>query len=211
MKYRVIPVTAFEQNCSLAWCEHSMRGVLIDPGGEAERLLAAAEHEGVTLERILLTHGHVDHVSAAREIADRLGIPLEGPQAEDEFLFRALPNQCEMFGFPMTEPFLPDRWLEDGESVSFGEVTLKVIHTPGHTPGHIVFHDPASQVAFVGDVLFQGSIGRTDFPRGDMRALLDSIRTKLWPLGDVTFIPGHGPISTFAEERRSNPYVGDGR
>lgn len=211
MKSRIIPVTSFQQNCSLLWCERSGKAALVDPGGEAERLLRAVAHEGLTLEKILLTHGHVDHVSAAREIADRLGIPVEGPQREDRFWLDALPTQCDMFGFPPTEAFEPNRWLEEGDTVEIGTVRLQVFHCPGHTPGHVVFYHPDSKLAFVGDVLFQGSIGRTDFPRGDYGTLIDSIRTKLWPLGDeVRFVPGHGPMSTFGAERRSNPFVGEG-
>ncbi len=210
MKFRIIPVTPFQQNCSLLWCERSGKAALVDPGGEAERLLRAVEHEGLVLEKILLTHGHVDHVGAAREIADRLGIPVEGPQREDRFWLDALPAQSDMFGLPPTEAFEPDRWLEEGDTVEVGAVRLQVLHCPGHTPGHVVFYHPDSKLAFVGDVLFQGSIGRTDFPRGDYDALIDSIRRKLWPLGDeVRFIPGHGPMSTFGVERRTNPFVGE--
>lgn len=208
MKFRIIPVTSFQQNCSLLWCERSGKAALVDPGGEAERLLHAVEHEGLVLEKILLTHGHVDHVGAAREIADRLGIPVEGPQREDRFWLDALPAQSDMFGLPPTEAFEPDRWLEEGDTVVVGAVRLQVLHCPGHTPGHVVFYHPDSKLAFVGDVLFQGSIGRTDFPRGDYDALIVSIRAKLWPLGDeVRFVPGHGPMSTFGAERRTNPFL----
>lgn len=210
MKYRIIPVTPFQQNCSLVWDEQSRRGALIDPGGDGERLLQAVQQAGVTLERLLLTHGHLDHVGAAGELAAQLGIPIEGPQQEDEFWLRKLPEQAAMFGFPPTATFLPDRWLTDGDVVAVGGVQLEVIHCPGHTPGHVVFFQRAAQVAFVGDVLFKGSIGRTDFPRGDHDALIRSIRSRLFPLGDaVTFVPGHGPVSTFGRERASNPFVAD--
>lgn len=210
MRYQVIPVTAFQQNCSLIWDEQTMEGALVDPGGDEDRLLAAAQQAGVTLTRLLLTHGHVDHVAAARVLADRLGIPVEGPQEEDRFWLEKLPDQAAMFGFPDTAAFLPDRWLHDGDTVQVGRLALHVIHCPGHTPGHVVFHHAPSQIAFVGDVLFRGSIGRTDFPRGNHDTLIRSIREKLFPLGDtVTFVPGHGPISTFGRERLSNPFVAD--
>jgi glyoxylase-like metal-dependent hydrolase (beta-lactamase superfamily II) len=210
MKHLVIPVTPFQQNCSLIWCEQTGAAALIDPGGEAERLLAAVAERRLRLEKLLLTHGHVDHVGATAELAARLAIPIEGPQREDAFWLESLPQQCEMFGFPHTPPFTPDRWLEDGDRVSVGREELEVLHTPGHSPGHVVFFHRADRLAFVGDVLFNGSIGRTDFPRGNYAELMASIRDKLFPLGDdVTFIPGHGPASTFGEERLTNPYVGD--
>lgn len=208
MHYRILPVTAFQQNCSLIWCDATRHGALLDPGGDEELLLAAAEREGVTIERLLLTHGHVDHVAAAGDLARRLGVPIEGPHEDDRFWLEALPQQSAHFGFPHADAFLPDRWLQEGDVVSIGHVKLEVLHCPGHTPGHIILFARAAQVAFVGDVLFHGSIGRTDFPRGDHAALLDSIRHKLLPLGDdITFVPGHGPVSTFGEERRSNPFL----
>lgn len=210
MRFRVLPVTPFQQNCSLVWCEATGRGALIDPGGEADRLLDLARTEGVTLERLLLTHGHVDHVGAAAELARVLDIPIEGPHREDAFLLDALPQQCDLFGFPPTPPLRPDRWLEAGDPVRVGEVELEVLHCPGHTPGHLVFYQPVARLAFVGDVLFRGSIGRTDFPRGDHHRLLHSIRHTLFPLGDdVRFVPGHGPMSSFGQERLTNPFVAD--
>lgn len=210
MRYRVLPVTPFEQNCSLIWCEATGRAAFIDPGGEADLLLAAAAAEGVTLERLLLTHGHLDHVGAALELSQRLGLPIEGPHAADAFWLRQLPEQAAWFGFPPARAFEPDRWLMDGETVRVGGQDLAVIHCPGHTPGHVVFFHRGGRLAFVGDVLFRGSVGRTDFPLGDSRALKASIRNRLFTLGDdVTFVPGHGPMSTFGEERRHNPYVGD--
>lgn len=210
MHFSIIPVTPYQQNCSLIWCETTKRGALIDPGGDIERLLAAVERHGVTLEKLLLTHGHLDHVGGAAQLSLRLNLPIVGPHRDDAFLLDSLPQQSAMFGFPHTEPFQPNQWLEDGERVALGDETLEVIHCPGHTPGHVVFFHRADRIAFVGDVLFKGSIGRTDLARGNYDSLIDSIRNKLWPLGDdVEFISGHGPMSTFGEERRSNPFVGD--
>jgi glyoxylase-like metal-dependent hydrolase (beta-lactamase superfamily II) len=210
MKYTVIPVTAFQQNCSLVWDEASRQAALIDPGGDIERILKVVAREAVEVRQLLLTHGHVDHVAGAARLARQLGVPILGPHIEDAFLFEGLDQQCRMFGFPDTAPFLPDRWLAEGERVQVGGLALEVLHCPGHTPGHIVLYQPEARLAFVGDVLFRGSIGRTDFPRGDHDALIASIRSKLWPLGDtVQFVPGHGPMSSFGHERRGNPFVGD--
>ena len=212
MKYRIIPVTAFAQNCSLLWCERTGRAAIVDPGGDVSLVDEAVSAVGVTPERILLTHGHMDHVGGTRELADRYGIPVEGPHREDAFWLDALPAQSQMFGFPHTDAFTPDRWLDEGDRVSVGEEEMSVLHCPGHTPGHVVFFHPGDRLAIVGDVLFQGSIGRTDFPRGDHRSLLASIRDKLFLLGDdVAFIPGHGPMSTLGEERRNNPLLTLGR
>ncbi|OGT22120.1 MAG: hypothetical protein A2V90_04210 [Gammaproteobacteria bacterium RBG_16_57_12] len=208
MKYRIIPVTPYQQNCSLIWCQHTHHGALIDPGGEADRLLRAARTEGVQLQMLLLTHGHWDHVGAAQEIAEQLGIPIIGPHQEDAFWLERLPRQTEMLGFAPLQAFIPDRWLTDGATVRLGKITLDVLHCPGHTPGHVVFFHAGSHTAFVGDVLFQGSIGRTDFPRGDHAALIHSIMDKLLPLGDdITVIPGHGPHTTLGEERLHNPFL----
>lgn len=206
----VLSVTPFVENCILLSCAKTNRAAVVDPGGEAERILAAIEEDGLTIERILLTHGHVDHVGAAAVLARRLGVPIEGPHEADKFWIEALPQQAEMFGIDGAEVFTPDRWLVEGDTVRFGEIELAVLHTPGHTPGHVSFYHDEARLALVGDVLFQGSIGRTDFPQGNFDTLMTSIKTRLWPLGDdVTFIPGHGPASTFGEERRSNPYVAD--
>ena len=211
MNYKILPVTPFAQNCSLLWCEQTGRAAVVDPGGDLDHIVAAAVQQGVTIEKILLTHGHIDHAGGAAELAARLNIPIIGPQREDAFWIDQLPNQSRMFGFPHCAAFTPDRWLEDGDKVRVGNVILDVLHTPGHTPGHVCFFHPASRLAITGDVLFAGSIGRTDFPRGDHDALIRSIREKLWPLGDdVEFICGHGPMSTFGEERQSNPFVADG-
>lgn len=212
MNYRIVPVTPFEQNCTLLWCGHTGQAAIVDPGGEVERLLAVIREEGVTPVKILLTHGHIDHVGGAAELAERLGVPVLGPHRDDAFLLDALPEQATMFGLSPVAPFRPGQWLDGGDRVTVGETALDVIHCPGHTPGHIVFYDAEAGLAQVGDVLFKGAIGRTDFPRGRHRDLVDSIRNRLFPLGDaVRFIPGHGPMSTFGAERRSNPFVGEGR
>ena len=208
MEFTILPVTPYQQNCSLVWDEHG-RAALIDPGGEAERLLAEVAARGLALEKILLTHGHLDHVGAAVELRDALGIPIVGPQRKEQFWLDLLPQQAELFGFPPAVAFTPDLWLEDGDAVEVGAIRFAVLHCPGHTPGHVVFYQPEAQLAFVGDVLFKGSIGRTDFPRGDHAALLAAIRGKLFPLGDaVRFVPGHGAMSSFGHERRENPFVG---
>jgi len=206
----VLPVTAFQQNCCLVRCTKSGRGALVDPGGEPERLLAAARANGVELEKILLTHGHIDHAGATAALARELELPIEGPHPEERFWIDMLPQQAEMFGLEPSEAFVPDRWLAGGERVTVGEAELEVRFCPGHTPGHVVFFHRPSAFAWVGDVLFQGSIGRTDFPRGDYDTLIRSIREELLPLGDaVRFLPGHGPMSTLGHERRTNPFLVD--
>jgi glyoxylase-like metal-dependent hydrolase (beta-lactamase superfamily II) len=211
MKFRVIPVTAFEQNCTLLWCEKTRLAAVVDAGGDMKKILAAIAEEGVTVEKLLVTHGHIDHVGCTAELAKTLNVPIEGPHADDAFLLEELPIKSQSYGFPYAESFIPERWLKDGDTVQVGEEVLTVIHAPGHTPGHVVYFHPISKLALVGDVLFKGSIGRTDFPRGDHNTLITSIREKLFPLGDdVDFNPGHGEMSTFGDERRTNPYVGDG-
>ncbi len=212
MKYRVIPVTQFQQNCSLVWCEQTKHAALIDPGGDLDRLLAAVDDEGLQLKKIFLTHGHLDHVGGTAELQQRFQLPIEGPHVEDKFWIDSLHDQAKWMNFEPVESFAPDRWLEQGDTLSIGEVNFEVLHCPGHTPGHVVlFHRP-SKTAFVGDVLFNGSIGRTDFPRGDYNTLINAIRNTLWPLGDdVAFIPGHGPMSTFGNERKHNQFVADTR
>jgi glyoxylase-like metal-dependent hydrolase (beta-lactamase superfamily II) len=206
----VVPVTPFAQNCSIIWCTATRRGAVVDPGGEIDRVQAAAAAQGVTIEKILVTHGHLDHAGGVADLAEQLDLPVEGPHRDDAFWIDQLAQQGARYGMTWCRPFVPDRWLSDGDRVTVGEQTLDVIHCPGHTPGHVVFHHPASHLALVGDVIFRGSIGRTDFPRGNHAALIRSITEKLWPLGgEVTFVPGHGPLSTFGEERRSNPFVGD--
>jgi glyoxylase-like metal-dependent hydrolase (beta-lactamase superfamily II) len=210
LRVAVIPVTPFQQNCSLLWNAATMRGAIIDPGGEVDSLLDYARHEGVTLEKILITHAHIDHAGATLELARRTGLPIEGPHPDDQFLIDALATQGAAYGIPSEGAFTPSRWLADGDRVTVGGLELEVIHCPGHTPGHVVFFHAPSRFAVVGDVLFQGSIGRTDFPRGNHADLIASIRNKLFALGDeVQFLPGHGPTSTFGAERRSNPFVSD--
>jgi glyoxylase-like metal-dependent hydrolase (beta-lactamase superfamily II) len=210
MKLAVYPVTPFQQNCSLVVCETTGEAALVDPGGDVARLLAAVQKSGARLARILVTHGHVDHCGGVAEIATRTGVPIEGPQREDAFWIEQLVQQGSSFGVPGARVFTPDRWLEGGDTVTVGALRFDVRHCPGHTPGHVVFVQPAHRIAFVGDVLFQGSVGRTDFPRGDFDTLVRSITQQLWPLGDdVRFVPGHGPTSTFGDERRNNPFVGD--
>jgi glyoxylase-like metal-dependent hydrolase (beta-lactamase superfamily II) len=208
MDVRIIPVTAYEQNCSILCCETSGRAALVDPGGEPERILAAVEEAGVDLAKILVTHGHFDHIGAVGQMARELSLPVEGPHRGDRFLLDTLPQWCRQFGFPPGDPFTPDRWLAEGDTVEFGEQTLEVRHCPGHTPGHVIFFHRGDRIAIVGDVIFAGSIGRTDFPRGDHQALLDSIRQRIWTLGDdVTLLPGHGPTTTVGEERAHNPFL----
>jgi glyoxylase-like metal-dependent hydrolase (beta-lactamase superfamily II) len=207
-EFRVLPVTAFEQNCTLLWREPGRTAVIIDPGGDASRIRTLIDSLDLKPEAILLTHGHLDHVGATAPLARELGLPIIGPHRDDAFLIQGLAEQGRMFGFPPAEPFLPDRWLEGGDEVSLGGHALSVIHCPGHTPGHVVFFDPQARLAQVGDVLFRGSIGRTDFPRGNHAQLLESIRDRLLPLGDdVRFIPGHGPMSTLGTERLHNPFL----
>ena len=208
LKYRVIPVTDYQQNCSLVWCSETHKAALIDPGGETELLLRAVREERVQLEKLLLTHGHLDHVGGAQKIAEQLNIPIIGPHQADAFWLEGLPSQAEMFGFPDLEVLVPSRWLLDEEQVTVGNEVFNVIHCPGHTPGHVIFYNAASSIAFTGDVLFQNSIGRTDFPKGDYNTLISCIKEKLLPLGDdVIFVPGHGPSSTFGEERKNNPFL----
>lgn len=209
MRAAIVPVTPLQQNCTLIWCTKTMKGALVDPGGDLDRLKAAVEKAGVTLEKLLVTHGHLDHCGQAGILAKELGLPIEGPHEADRFWIARLGEDGKNYGMH-GEVFEPTRWLHDGDKVTVGDLELDVIHCPGHTPGHVVFYHAPSHFAVVGDVLFQGSIGRTDFPLGNHQDLIDSITQKLWPLGqDVTFVPGHGPVSTFGQERRTNPFVAD--
>ncbi len=212
IKCTIVPVTAYQQNCSVMVCEETGKAAIFDPGGDIDKIEAAIASLGGTLEVIYLTHGHMDHCAAADILREKYGVQIIGPQKEDAFWIDKLPEYCKMTGFPHADAFVPDRWLNDEDIVSVGNQQLQVKFCPGHTPGHVVFFHEQARLAIVGDVLFQGSIGRTDFPRGDYDTLIASIQTKLWPLGDdVTFIPGHGPTSTFGQERATNPFVADER
>ena len=209
MKAAIIPVTPLQQNCTLLWCTATMRGAFVDPGGDLPKLKAAAAQHGVTIEKIIVTHGHIDHCGSAGILAEELGVPIEGPHEDDRFWIARLEDDGKNYGVP-GKPFEPDRWLVDGDQVTVGNLTFDIRHCPGHTPGHVVLHHPESKLAIVGDVLFQGSIGRSDFPRGNHADLIHSITTRLWPMGgDTAFICGHGPMSTFAHERATNPFVSD--
>jgi glyoxylase-like metal-dependent hydrolase (beta-lactamase superfamily II) len=207
----IVPVTPFQQNCTLLWCAKTKDAVVVDPGGEIDKLIGAAEQNGVTIKEIWLTHGHLDHAGGAAALKRRLGVPIIGPHQDDLFWLEGIPEHAAMYGWVgEAEACRPDRWLNDGDEVKVGEVTFGVAHCPGHTPGHVVFYNRDLKLALVGDVLFQGSVGRTDFPKGDQRQLIESITGKLWPLGDdMAFIPGHGPMSTFGRERQTNPFVAD--
>ncbi len=210
LQFQIIAVTPFQQNCTLLWCDETREAAVVDPGGDLQLIEDAIAAHKVVVTRILLTHGHLDHVGGTAQLAEKLGVPIDGPHKDDLFWLQMLPQQAQMMGFAVPPDFMPQRWLDQGDTVSFGNVTLEVRYTPGHTPGHIIFYHAPSQLALVGDVLFAGSIGRTDFPRGDFKTLVNSIRQQLWPLGDeVRFIPGHGPMSTFGQERASNPFVAD--
>lgn len=209
LKAAVIPVTPLKQNCTLLWSTATMRGAFVDPGGDLSSLKAAAARAGVTIEKILLTHGHIDHCGSAGILADELGVPIEGPHQADIYWIERLPLDGARYGIT-GQKFEPSRWLADRDQVSVGGLIFNVRHCPGHTPGHVIFHHPQSKLALVGDVLFKGSVGRWDFPHGNQQQLIASITQKLWPIGDETaFVPGHGPMSTFGHERSTNPFVGD--
>jgi glyoxylase-like metal-dependent hydrolase (beta-lactamase superfamily II) len=209
LRAAIIPVTPLQQNCTLLWCTATMRAAFVDPGGDLPRLKAALAQSGASIEKVLLTHGHIDHCGSAGILAEELGVPIEGPHEDDRFWIERLEEDGGRYGV-LGRPFEPSRWLVDGDQVTVGDLTFDVRHCPGHTPGHVVFHHPASKLALVGDVLFQGSIGRTDFPRGNHQDLIRSVVERLWPMGDDTaFVPGHGPMSTFGRERRTNPFVSD--
>jgi hydroxyacylglutathione hydrolase len=203
----IIPVTPFQQNCTLLWCEKTKKAAVVDPGGDLERIRDAIAQSGASVEKIILTHGHIDHAGGAAELRDELGVPVEGPHEADDFLLQRLADQGKAYGFE-ARAVTPDRWLHEGDTVSVGDLTLDVLHCPGHSPGSVVLVSPTQRFALVGDVLFQGSVGRTDLPGGDGKALIRSIKDKLLPLGDdVAFICGHGPMSTIGQERQTNPFL----
>ncbi len=210
MKYQIVPVTPFQQNCSIIWCEKTKLAAVVDPGGDIERIQQQLEQNGLTIEKILLTHGHIDHVGGAKVLSQVTGVPIVGPHKDDQFWLDSLTDQSKHFGFLPVEAFSSDQYLQQGDTVTVGEQTLQVLHCPGHTPGHVVFFSAQDKLAWVGDVLFKGSVGRTDFPQSNHQDLINSITKVLWPLGrDVTFVPGHGPISNFDIERQQNPFVAD--
>jgi len=211
LQYQIIPVTPFQQNCTIFWCDETLQAAVVDPGGDIDKLIAFISEKKLKLTKVLLTHAHIDHAGATQAMVEHFGVPIEGPHIEDQFWIDLIPEQKQRFGFSHAEAFQTDRWLEQGDKVHFGNIELEVYFCPGHTPGHVVFFHRPSKLAQVGDVLFRGSVGRTDFPRGDSATLIKSIKENLFPLGDdVRFIPGHGPMGTFGEERIHNPYVGEG-
>jgi glyoxylase-like metal-dependent hydrolase (beta-lactamase superfamily II) len=208
MQYTIVPVTHYQQNCSILVCEQTGKAAIVDPGGDLPLIIDALDQINATPEVILVTHGHMDHIGGVKALSDQLNLPIYGPQQEDQFWIQALEEQCRLFDFPVSEPFEPNLWLNEGDTIRFGKTELQVIHCPGHTPGHVVFYQPEAKLAIVGDVLFNGSIGRTDFPKGNHQDLIHSIQQKLFPLGEeVRFIPGHGPMSTFGQEMHHNPFV----
>ncbi len=208
LQFKIVPVTPFEQNCSILWCDESMDAVVVDPGGDLNRIQAAIKEAGVQLKAIWLTHGHIDHVGGTGELAVKENIPIIGPHKDEQFWLDMLPQQSAMFGFPQVQMFTPERWLNEGDTVQIGNQELSVLHCPGHTPGHVVFYNAQAKLVVVGDVLFNGGIGRTDFPKGDQQTLVDAIQQKLFTLPDDTsFIPGHGPMSTIGHEKKTNPFV----
>ena len=210
LRYQIIPVTPFQQNCTVFWNEETKKGAVVDPGGDLSLLDKFIDEQGIEIEKILVTHGHLDHAGAVADMAEARQVPIIGPHIDDKFWIDGMPEAAAQYGFPEAHAFEPDQWLEHGDTVEAAGVTFDVVHAPGHTPGHVVFVQKDDKVAMVGDVLFQGSIGRTDFPKGDYQQLISSITERLWPLGlDITFIPGHGPTSTFGQEKQTNPFVSD--
>ncbi len=210
LRVEVVVVTPFQQNCSVIWCSETLKGAVIDPGGDVERIIAKIQQHQINVSQVLLTHGHLDHAGGAAELKRLLNIPVIGPHQDDLFWLHGITEQGRQYGFTGAENCTPDQWLNEGETIQVGNEQLAVYHCPGHTPGHVIFYHQASGLAFVGDVLFKGSIGRTDFPKGNHQDLIDSITSKLWPLGGETrFVSGHGGISTFANERQTNPHVAD--
>ena len=210
LRYQIIPVTPFQQNCTVFWNEDTKKGGIVDPGGDLQLLNKFIDEQGIEIEKILVTHGHLDHAGSVKAMADERQIPIIGPHKDDKFWIDGMPEAAAQYGFPEALAFEPDQWLEHGDTVEVAGVEFNVVHCPGHTPGHVVFVQSEDKIAMVGDVIFQGSIGRTDFPKGNYQQLIDSITQRLWPLGlDITFIPGHGPTSTFDAETKTTPFVSD--
>lgn len=210
LRVEIVPVTPFQQNCSIIWCSETNQAAIVDPGGDLEKVLAVISKYQIDVRQILLTHGHLDHAGGASSLAKDLEVPVIGPHIEDEFWLQSMQKQAEIYAFPGVKNCQPDQWLNDGDSINVGQQKLSVYHCPGHTPGHVIFYHADSKLAFVGDVLFKGGIGRTDFPKGDYNTLIRSITDKLWPLGnDTRFVSGHGPLSDFGQERATNPFVSD--
>ena len=208
MKVVVIPVTPYQQNCSLIICEETKKAAIVDPGGESERILSAVKNHNVTVDKIILTHGHLDHVGGTETLLQQLDIPVLGPEKEDAFWLQQLETQSTMFGFPHTTSFEPTKWLEEGEELHVGNIKLDILHIPGHTPGHIALFDAQSKQVIVGDILFNGAVGRSDFPRGNHQQLISGIKQKLLTLPQDTLVyPGHGPTTTIDKEQKSNPYL----
>ncbi|MGQ8365499.1 MBL fold metallo-hydrolase [Glaciecola sp. 1036] len=212
MNIVVIPVTPFAQNCSLIWDSQTMQGALVDPGGDAQKIYAQVEKNNVTITKIILTHGHLDHVGGTLEVAEHFKVPIIGPHIGDKFWLDGLMQQSQMFGFPPAKPFSPDQWLTEDDEIAIGNQTLSILHCPGHTPGHVALVERNSNKVIVGDIIFAGSIGRTDFPQGNHQQLITSIREKLFQLpGDMQVYPGHGPTTTISKEKATNPFVADAK
>ncbi len=208
LQIAIIPVTPFQQNCSILWCTRTMQAAIVDPGGDADRIRAAVAETGAKVEKILLTHGHLDHAGAAAELAEHYGVPVEGPTEADQFLMDKLDKDWAAYGVEGARPVKPDLYLAEGETVRVGELELDILHVPGHTPGHLVYVYKPANLALVGDTLFRGSVGRTDFPYGNSKQLLEGIRSKLLPLGDsMVCLPGHGPLTSIGDERAQNPFL----
>ncbi len=204
----LVPVTPFQQNCAIVYSDETKRGAVVDPGGEVPRILEAINQSGVKIEKILITHGHIDHAGGAAELREALGVKIEGPNKEDDFLLQSLPETGAQYGMGDARVVTPDRWLSDGDTVEVAGFAFRVIEAPGHSPGSVVLFNEAERFAFMGDVLFKGSVGRTDLRRSNHQHLMDSIKKKILPLGDdVVFLPGHGEVSRIGDERVSNPFI----